>query len=161
MAVTGIRELLRVAPVIEDLGERFLKAGYELALVGGSVRDAMLERLGNDLDFATSARPQETKRLLTGWADAVWDVGQAFGTIGARVDPYQIEITTYRSDTYDPQSRKPDVAYGDSLTEDLKRRDFSFVGPTICYAFMQSAGLVNDHQVDCFRWREVGQAAPG
>jgi poly(A) polymerase len=125
LAATGIRELLRVSPVIEELGERFTKAGYELALVGGSVRDAMLDRLGNDLDFATSARPEETKRLLTDWADAVWDVGQSFGTIGARVGPYHIEVTTYRSDTYDPGSRKPHVAYGDSLAEDLKRRDFT------------------------------------
>jgi poly(A) polymerase len=125
LATTGVRELLRLAPVIDDLGKRFAAAGHELALVGGSVRDALLDRLGSDLDFATSARPDETKRILSDWAEAIWDVGHAFGTIGARIAGYHVEITTYRSDTYDPASRKPEVTYGDSLTEDLKRRDFT------------------------------------
>ena len=122
-AVTA--ELDRIAPVIDDLGERFAAAGHELALVGGPVRDAMLGRHHNDLDFATSARPDETEALLQGWADAIWDMGRAFGTIGCRRGDWQVEITTYRSEAYDPTSRKPDVDFGDSLTGDLGRRDFT------------------------------------
>lgn len=121
----AVRQLLRIAPVADELGERFRRAGHELALVGGSVRDALLDRLGQDLDFTTSARPAETKRLLTGWADSIWDVGQAFGTIGARKADFHIEITTYRSEAYDRSSRKPDVSYGKSIEDDLVRRDFT------------------------------------
>jgi len=119
------QELERIAPVIDELGERFEAAGEQLALVGGPVRDAMLGRLQNDLDFTTSAHPDVTERLLKGWADAVWDLGRDFGTIGARKGEWQIEITTWRSEVYDPTSRKPDVAYGDSLVGDLRRRDFT------------------------------------
>ncbi|MBA2738222.1 MAG: CCA tRNA nucleotidyltransferase [Nocardioidaceae bacterium] len=123
---SAVAELLRVAPVVEPLARRFTAAGEELALVGGSVRDALLfGRLGNDWDFATSAQPEVTQRLLTGWADAVWDVGIAFGTIGARKGSAQVEITTYRSDRYDASSRKPDVDFGDTLDGDLSRRDFT------------------------------------
>ncbi|GAA1125119.1 CCA tRNA nucleotidyltransferase [Nocardioides aquiterrae] len=119
------RELDRIAPVIDDLGRRFSDAGHELALVGGPVRDAMLGRQHNDLDFTTSARPEQTERLLQGWADAIWDMGRAFGTIGCRRGEWQVEITTYRSEAYDPTSRKPDVDFGDSLAGDLGRRDFT------------------------------------
>jgi poly(A) polymerase len=122
---TAVRELLRVAPVVDELGERFRSAGEEIALVGGPVRDAMLGRLHSDLDFATSARPDRTEKLLKGWADAIWDMGRAFGTLGCRKGEYDIEITTYRSEKYDATSRKPDVEYGDSLTGDLRRRDFT------------------------------------
>ncbi|MGH3025996.1 MAG: CCA tRNA nucleotidyltransferase, partial [Gaiellaceae bacterium] len=122
---TAVRELLRAAPVIEGVGSRFAAAGHELALVGGSVRDALLGRLGSDLDFASSARPSDIERCLSGWVDARWDVGRDFGTIGARVDQWQLEITTYRSEHYAPTSRKPEVAFGDSLEGDLRRRDFS------------------------------------
>ncbi|WP_210503233.1 CCA tRNA nucleotidyltransferase [Nocardioides xinjiangensis] len=118
-------ELARIGSVIDELGARFAAAGEELALVGGPVRDAMIGRLQNDLDFTTSARPDVTERLLAGWADAVWDMGRDFGTIGCRKGPWQVEITTYRSETYDPASRKPDVDFGDSLEGDLGRRDFS------------------------------------
>lgn len=118
-------ELDRIAPVIDELGARFEGAGHTLALVGGPVRDAMLGRLQSDLDFTTSAHPDVTERLLKGWADAIWDLGRDFGTIGARKGEWQIEITTYRSESYDPSSRKPDVAYGDSLVADLRRRDFT------------------------------------
>lgn len=118
-------ELTRIGPVIDELGKRFAAAGEELALVGGPVRDAMLGRLQNDLDFTTSARPEKTEKLLAGWVDAIWDMGRAFGTIGARIGDWQVEITTYRSETYDPLSRKPDVAYGDNLPGDLGRRDFT------------------------------------
>jgi poly(A) polymerase len=118
-------ELDRIAPVLDPLGALFADAGHELALVGGPVRDAMLGRAHNDLDFATSARPDETERLLRGWGDALWDMGRDFGTIGARSGPWQVEVTTYRSDSYDPTSRKPVVDYGDTLTGDLGRRDFT------------------------------------
>jgi poly(A) polymerase len=121
----AVAELLRIAPVIDELGERFAAAGEQIALVGGPVRDAMLGRLQNDLDFTTSARPEVTERLLKGWADAVWDIGRDYGTIGCRRGPWQVEITTYRSERYDPGSRKPEVAYGDSLAGDLGRRDFT------------------------------------
>jgi poly(A) polymerase len=118
-------ELDRIAPVIDELGRRFTEAGHELALVGGPVRDAMLGRRHNDLDLTTSARPDDIEGLLAGWADATWDMGRAFGTIGSRKGPFQVEITTYRSEEYDASSRKPAVAFGDTLEGDLGRRDFT------------------------------------
>jgi poly(A) polymerase len=121
-------ELDRIAPVLDPLGDLFGSAGHELALVGGPVRDAMLGRPHNDLDFATSARPDETERLLRGWAGnpgAVWTMGREFGTIGCRKGPWVVEVTTYRSESYDPASRKPSVDFGDTLEGDLGRRDFS------------------------------------
>jgi poly(A) polymerase len=108
-----------------QLGERFAAAGHDLALVGGSVRDLILRRPVTDLDFTTDAHPEQTERLLHGWADAVWDVGRAFGTIGARHGDDIVEVTTYRSEAYDRSSRKPDVVYGDTLNDDLVRRDFT------------------------------------
>lgn len=122
-AVTA--ELDRIAPVIDDLGGLFAAAGHELALVGGPVRDAMLGRRSNDLDLTTSARPEETERLLRGWGDAWWDMGRDFGTIGCRKGDWVVEVTTYRSEAYDRDSRKPEVQYGDSLAGDLGRRDFT------------------------------------
>ncbi len=122
---TAVREMTRIAPVIDELGARFTAAGEEIALVGGPVRDALLGRLQNDLDFTTSARPEVTERLIKGWADATWDMGRAFGTIGCRRGEWQVEITTYRSERYDPDSRKPEVEYGDTLEGDLGRRDFT------------------------------------
>jgi poly(A) polymerase len=122
---TAVRHLLRIAPVADELGAKFTAAGHEIALVGGSVRDALLDRLGSDLDLTTSARPDQTKRLLAGWADHLWDIGQVYGTIGARKGGFQIEVTTYRADTYRQGSRKPAVAYGTSIAEDLVRRDFT------------------------------------
>jgi poly(A) polymerase len=119
------RELARLSPVVDDLGARFAAAGRQLALVGGPVRDAMLGRSHHDLDFATSAPPEETERILAGWADATWDMGRAFGTIGARKGEWVVEITTYRSDRYAADSRKPEVVYGDTLHGDLGRRDFT------------------------------------
>ncbi|MEU2226614.1 CCA tRNA nucleotidyltransferase [Streptomyces sp. NPDC018347] len=121
----AVAELLRVAPVADDLARRFQGAGFSLALVGGSVRDALLGRLGNDLDFTTDARPEDVLKIVRPWADAVWEVGIAFGTVGAHKGGYQIEITTYRSEAYDRTSRKPEVSYGDSIGEDLVRRDFT------------------------------------
>jgi poly(A) polymerase len=120
-----IAELQRIAPVTAELGARFAAAGEQIALVGGPVRDAMLGRLQNDLDFTTSALPEVTERLIKGWADATWDIGRAFGTIGCRRGEWQVEITTFRSEAYDATSRKPSVKYGDSLVGDLARRDFT------------------------------------
>ena len=118
-------ELDRIAPVIDDLGRVFNDAGHELALVGGPVRDAMLGRRHNDLDFATSAHPDDTERLLQAWGDATWDMGRDFGTIGCRKGDWIVEVTTYRSEVYDASSRKPDVDFGDTLAGDLGRRDFT------------------------------------
>ncbi|GAA2023505.1 CCA tRNA nucleotidyltransferase [Pseudokineococcus marinus] len=133
-AVAGARDqavaaLLAFAPDAVELGRRFAAEGHELALVGGPVRDALLGRLTGpadvDLDLATSARPGATAQLLTAWGDATWDVGAAFGTVGARRGDVVVEVTTYRSDLYDRQSRKPVVEFGDSLEDDLVRRDFT------------------------------------
>ncbi|MFI1729167.1 CCA tRNA nucleotidyltransferase [Streptomyces acidicola] len=121
----AVSELLRVSPVADDLARRFQEAGFSLALVGGSVRDALLGRLGNDLDFTTDARPEDVLKMVRPWADAVWEVGIAFGTVGAQKDGYQIEVTTYRSEAYDRTSRKPEVSYGESIEQDLVRRDFT------------------------------------
>ncbi len=121
----AVAELMRVSPVADELGERFAAAGHELHLVGGSVRDALLGRLGDDLDFATSAHPDETQRLLKGWAEAIWTTGAEFGTIGAARRGLRLEITTYRAEAYDRVSRNPIVRYGTDLLEDLRRRDFA------------------------------------
>ncbi|MFC6064964.1 CCA tRNA nucleotidyltransferase [Streptomyces ochraceiscleroticus] len=121
----AVSELLRVSPVADDLARRFQEAGFTLALVGGSVRDALLGRLGNDLDFTTDARPEDVLKIVRPWADAVWEVGIAFGTVGCKKDSFDIEVTTYRSEAYDRTSRKPEVSYGDSIEDDLVRRDFT------------------------------------
>ncbi len=115
----------QVDPVVLELGQRFVDAGHELSLVGGPVRDLFLGRESPDLDFTTDADPDQTVALIKRWADNYWEVGRAFGTIGMRKGAFQIEITTYRADAYDAASRKPEVAFGTSLTEDLLRRDFT------------------------------------
>lgn len=111
--------------MVLELGQRFVDAGHELSLVGGPVRDLFLGRVSPDLDFTTDATPDQTVALIKKWADNYWEIGRAFGTIGMRKDDFQIEITTYRADAYDPESRKPLVAFGTSLTDDLLRRDFT------------------------------------
>ena len=117
--------LIRLAPVADELASRFRAAGHELYLVGGSVRDALLGRHSNDLDFTTDARPEQILALLTGWADAIWDTGIAFGTVGARKSEQICEITTFRADSYDRVTRNPQVSFGDSIEDDLLRRDFT------------------------------------
>lgn len=123
-AVTRL-EALATAEPLATLAERFATAGHELALVGGPVRDAFLGRSVNDLDLTTSARPDDIIRIIAPVADAHWDIGRAFGTIGARLGDHTVEITTYRADAYSPDSRKPEVAFGDTLEGDLIRRDFT------------------------------------
>ena len=119
------RTLSSLSDVLDPLGARFTEAGHELYLVGGSVRDAVLGRLGTDLDFTTDAHPEQVQQILRGWADNQWDTGIAFGTISAAKGADQIEITTYRTATYDGVTRNPEVQYGTTLDEDLVRRDFT------------------------------------
>ena len=121
----AISTLVERAPESTKLASAFNAAGFKLALVGGPVRDAILGRLGNDLDFTTDAKPAQTKKILESWADSVWEIGAEFGTIAARKGEIEVEITTYRSESYDPDSRKPDVQFGESIEADLKRRDFT------------------------------------
>jgi poly(A) polymerase len=121
----AVAELLRVSPVADELGRRFGAAGHELHLVGGSVRDALLGRLGDDLDFCTDARPEQTLAIVQGWADAIWETGREFGTIGLQKDGLRLEITTFRAEAYDGVTRNPIVSYGTSLLDDLERRDFT------------------------------------
>lgn len=123
-AVSRLRELAAAEP-LATLAQRFAAAGHELALVGGPVRDAFLGRGVHDLDLATSARPDDIIRIIRPVVDAHWDIGRDFGTIGARIGDDTVEITTYRADEYDPSSRKPEVAFGDTLEGDLLRRDFT------------------------------------
>jgi poly(A) polymerase len=121
----AVARLAPVLPMLTELGELFAAAGHELALVGGPVRDAFLGRVSPDLDFTSDARPDEILEIGARWADAHWDIGRDFGTIGLRKGPLQLEITTYRADVYDRTSRKPEVMFGDSLEGDLVRRDFA------------------------------------
>jgi len=112
-------------PPVSTLAEAFASAGHELALVGGPVRDAFLGRDVNDLDFTTSATPDQIEALVRPLADAVWDVGREFGTIAAKLGEATVEITTYRADSYDGKTRKPTVEFGTNLDDDLVRRDFT------------------------------------
>ncbi len=122
---------VEVWPEAMELGRMFADEGYELSLVGGPVRDLLLHRPSHDLDFCTSARPEQFEPILRKFGrDGFWDMGRKFGTLGAmrrREDgtAVQVEVTTYRADTYDPDSRKPEVCYGDTLEGDLSRRDFT------------------------------------
>ena len=121
----AVAHLAPTVPLLTDLGERFAKGGHDLALVGGPVRDAFLGRTSGDLDFTTSASPEQTEAILADWGDAHWDMGREFGTIGARKGSDTVEVTTYRADAYDGVTRKPVVAFGDNLEDDLVRRDFT------------------------------------
>lgn len=116
---------LSESPHVARVAEAFDAAGFELALVGGPVRDAFLDRPVNDLDFTTNATPDQILEVVVPISSVQWDVGRAFGTIGARIDGHIMEITTYRTDAYDGESRKPVVEFGDTLDGDLVRRDFT------------------------------------
>ncbi|WP_043831411.1 MULTISPECIES: CCA tRNA nucleotidyltransferase [unclassified Amycolatopsis] len=121
----AVTELMRVSPLADELAERFARAGHSLYLVGGSVRDALLGRLSNDLDFTTDARPDRVLQIVSEWGDAVWDVGIAFGTVGVTKNGTTLEITTFRADSYDRVGRNPEVTFGDTIEGDLLRRDFT------------------------------------
>lgn len=124
-AMTQQLDTSAVPSVVLEAGRRFADAGHDLSLVGGPVRDLFLGRVATDLDFTTDATPDQTLAAVRGWADATWEIGRDFGTIGMRRGDQQLEITTYRAEAYDPSSRKPIVAFGDSLEDDLVRRDFT------------------------------------
>lgn len=123
----GVQRLgaLAESPAVAKVAAAFAEAGRELAIVGGPVRDALLGRETHDLDFTTDARPDDILAIVTPVSTAQWDVGRDFGTIGARIAGEQVEITTYRADSYDGVTRKPTVEFGDSLEGDLARRDFT------------------------------------
>ena len=110
---------------IGELARMFARRGHELALVGGPVRDAFLRRAHGDLDLTTDARPEQVLEITKDWADTTWPIGMKFGTVGLRKGRNHFEITTYRSEHYEPDSRKPDVQYETSLSADLSRRDFT------------------------------------
>jgi len=112
-------------PEVAEIGRLFDKHGHELALVGGPVRDVFRGERPSDLDLTTDATPEQVLAVVAGWADTIWTVGIAFGTVGLRRGSTIFEITTYRSEQYQATSRKPDVRYGRSLEEDLSRRDFT------------------------------------
>lgn len=124
-AELAITTLTKQAPAATSLATAFKAAGFKLALVGGPVRDAILGRLGNDLDFTTNAHPKESEKILNKWADSVWDIGAAFGTVAGKKDEITVEITTYRSENYQKDSRKPAVEFGENIEGDLTRRDFT------------------------------------
>lgn len=125
LLLQGQKTLGSLPGVIDELGTIFADAGHELALVGGPVRDAFLGLPIHDFDLTTSARPDETEKLLAGWGSTTWDIGREFGTIGAQRSGITVEVTTYRSDSYEIGSRKPEVDFGDTLEGDLTRRDFT------------------------------------
>lgn len=121
-----LEPLLRADGVPVKVAERFRDAGHEIYLVGGGVRDALLDRrVPDEYDFATDASPDEIEALLEGWARSVVTIGKEFGTVGAMVDDRSVEITTFRSDVYREESRKPLVEFSDDLETDLSRRDFA------------------------------------
>jgi poly(A) polymerase len=124
-AQLAITTLTKQAPEATKLAIAFKAAGFKLALVGGPVRDAILGRLGNDLDFTTDAHPKDCEKILNKWADSVWDIGAAFGTVAGKKGEITVEITTYRSESYNLDSRKPNVEFGKTIEADLSRRDFT------------------------------------
>jgi poly(A) polymerase len=121
----ALASLVERAPLASSLAAVFKERGFTLALVGGPVRDALLGRLGNDLDFTTNAPALESKKILQKWADNVWDTGIEFGTVAAKRGETTVEVTTYRSDSYSQESRKPEVKFETSIEGDLSRRDFT------------------------------------
>jgi poly(A) polymerase len=144
----SIGALVRSEPVLSELARRFTAAGHELAIVGGPVRDALMGRVGQDWDLTTNARPDAIERLIAGWAEAVWDVGREFGTIALRKGDAHIEITTYRSDEYDLTSRKPQVRFGDSLSGDLSRRDFTVNAMAVLISSAASASPGSEEAIE-------------
>lgn len=147
IATDLIREAISAIPDVVELGQLFQAAGHDLALVGGSVRDLILQRDAGDLDFTTPAKPEEIVKITSKWADAVWDLGMEFGTVGVRKNDQVFEITTYRSEVYVSESRKPSVKFGAELNEDLIRRDFTINAMAVLLPeikFVDLFGGVND-----------------
>jgi len=147
----------RLRPLLEEtapLAGRFTDAGWRLYLVGGSVRDAILGRplaLPVDLDFTTDARPDDIEAVVKGWADAVWDQGRRFGTIGIKKDGRTYEITTHRAEAYTPDSRKPEVQFSDAIEADLSRRDFTVNAMALALLpALDSAGRPDADLIDPF-----------
>jgi len=143
----AIDQLLRTVPMADELGQLFARKGFQLHLVGGSVRDALIGRLGNDLDFTTDARPEQILGIVRPWGDATWETGIEFGTVGVSRGKYLIEITTFRSDVYDGATRNPLVTFGDTLHDDLKRRDFALNAMAVSvpgHAFADPFGGLKD-----------------
>jgi poly(A) polymerase len=120
-----VDDLIDIPLVATELGARFQKAGHQLYLVGGAVRDAVLRRVGTELDFATDARPQQVIAVLQGWAESRYLVGIRFGTVGARKRGHLLEITTFREEIYAEDSRNPEVTFAKDVETDLARRDFT------------------------------------
>lgn len=147
IAAELIRAAIGAIPDAIELGELFKAAGHDLALVGGSVRDLILQRDAGDLDFTTTAKPEEIVKITSKWADAVWDLGMEFGTVGVRKNDQVFEITTYRSEVYVSDSRKPSVKFGTELNEDLIRRDFTINAMAVLLPqveFVDLFGGIND-----------------
>jgi poly(A) polymerase len=143
-----LAELVAVYPVADALGRRFDDAGHELYLVGGTVRDTLLHgRTSSDLDFATSATPEESRRVLQGWADDVWLTGARFGTVSAHAQGWKLEITTFRADSYTTDTRHPEVTFGRDVEADLARRDFTVNAMAVRvpdYRFVDPFGGLSD-----------------
>jgi poly(A) polymerase len=141
-------DLIEVPAAAAELGAAFAAAGHQLYLVGGTVRDALMQRPYDDLDFTTDARPERVLELMSGLASSTWTTGIEFGTVGAQVRGRACEITTFRADRYDRISRNPAVVYGDSLEDDLLRRDFTInamaVSVTGGHAFIDPFGGLAD-----------------
>jgi poly(A) polymerase len=149
-----VSTLMTMNPLLSGLGRLFEREGHCLALVGGPVRDALLGRQSPDLDFTTDARPDVTSRLLRSWGDAHWEIGREYGTIGARRQGVIVEVTTYRSEAYDPSSRKPEVMFGDTLEGDLRRRDFTVNAMAVRIpdlTFVDPFGGLEDLALRCLR----------
>lgn len=147
IATQLVRDALTSLPDAIELGELFKAAGFDLALVGGSVRDLILQRDLGDLDFTTPATPEQIVKITKPWADSVWDLGMEFGTVGVRKNNQVFEITTYRSEVYVSDSRKPTVKFGTDISEDLVRRDFTINAMAVMlptFEFVDLFGGVND-----------------
>lgn len=110
---------------VRALAERLAGRGFAAYVVGGSVRDALLDRPSDDVDLTTNARPDDIKAAIGDWADAMWLQGEQFGTVGCEKDGVKMEVTTFRAEVYRSDSRKPSVEYSDDITIDLSRRDFT------------------------------------
>jgi poly(A) polymerase len=142
--VRAVENLSRIAPVADALAQRLAARGHAVALVGGSVRDALLGRLGEDLDFATDARPEQVLAAVAGWG-TTWTTGIDFGTVGIQRGDLRLEVTTYRAEAYDADSRKPEVRYGESLEDDLLRRDFAVNAMAVPLPFSAAAPLIDPY----------------